>query len=79
MKHQHLVSFFAEHPKRSTSLAFLSIKIALAAPKIIYLENFKKISFLSYGHSIKGINQGSKITVTNASVVLKLSASYTDP
>ena len=57
-----------------------SIKIALAAPKIIYLDTYKiYFNALYYGHSIKGNNKYSERTGKIASSVLKLYSSYTGP
>ena len=80
MRYQHLIYFFEERLKRSTSLPFFSVKFALAAPKIMYLDTY--IIFfnaLSNGLSVKGNNQDSEITGTMESSVLNLSSSYTDP
>ena len=80
MRHPHLVSFFAERSKCSTSLTFFSVKIALATPKIMYLgAHGIFFNALSYGHSVVGNNQDSERTGTIASYVLKLSSSCTDP
>ena len=38
LTHQCLVSFLVEHLKRLTLLPFFSVKITLAAPKIMYLD-----------------------------------------
>ena len=80
MRHEHLVSFFAEHSKCLTLPKCLSVKISLAAPKILYLDTYRTFfNALSYTHSVKGVNQYSGRTGTISSAVLKLSSSYTDP
>ena len=72
MRHQYIVSFFAERSKCSTSLTFFSFKIALAALKLIYLDTYKIFfNTLTHGHSIKGDNQDSERTGT-------ISSNYTD-
>ena len=59
---------------------FSSVKIALAAPKIMHLDTYRIFfNALSNGHSVKGNNQDSDRTDKTASSVLKLSSSYTDP
>ena len=79
MRHQHLASFFAEHSNFLTSLTFFSIKIALAAPTIMYLVTYKTFfNALSYAHSVKGYKKDSEITDTIGSKFLKLSSSHTD-
>ena len=59
---------------------FSSVKIALAALKLMYLDTYNIFfNALSYGRSVKGNNQDPERMGTIASSVLKLSSSYTDP
>ena len=59
---------------------FSSEKIALAAPKIMYLGTYRIFyNALSYARSVKGNDQDAEGTGTIASTVLKLSSSCTDP
>ena len=66
MRYQSLVSFFTERSKCSISLTF-SVKITLAAPKIMYLDTYT-IFFneLVYGRTVKGDNQHAEVTGTTA-------------
>ena len=81
MRYQHLIYFFTEHSKPSTSLIFFSnVKIALAVPQILCLYSYEKNSnALLYGISVKGKNQDQERTVTIASSVFRLSSNYTGP
>ena len=57
-----------------------SVKIALAAPKIMYIDTYRIFfNALSYASSVKGNNQDAEITSTIASKVIKLSSIYTEP
>ena len=59
---------------------FLSVKIALAALKLMYLDTYKIFSnALPYERSVKGNNQDSERRGTITLAVLKLSSSYTGP
>ena len=79
MRHQRLVSFFEDRSKGLTLLTFFSIKIALAAPKMMCLDTYRIfIDALLYRHSVKGNNQDPEITGTIASSVLNLPSGYTD-
>ena len=61
MIHQCLVYIFVKRSKHSTSLTFLSVKMALAAPKImcpgIYTIFTNEIT---YTHSVKGNDKHAK-------------------
>ena len=59
---------------------FLSVKISLDAPKIMFLDTYQ-ICFnaLLYAHSVRGNKQDAEGTGTTTSAVLKLYSSYTDP
>ena len=73
MRHQQLVSFLRSVRNVLTSLTFFSVKIALAAPKIIYLVTYE-IFFneLAYANLVKGVDQHAERTDTIASTILKL-------
>ena len=72
--------FFEERSKFSTSLTFFGIKIALASPKIMYLDTYQnKFNALTYNRSVKVINQHAEVTGTIKSLVLKISSCYTEP
>ena len=59
---------------------FFCIKIALDAPKTLYLETCTKFSHaLSYAHSVHNNNQAAEGNSIIAPAVHKLSSSYTDP
>ena len=75
MRHQHLVSFFAEHLKCLTSLSFSSVKIAIATLKLMFIDT--KIIYIfndiSYGGSAEIKNQYSERMGTISPSVLNLS------
>ena len=59
---------------------FSSVKIALAALKLTYLDTYRIFfNALLYGRPVKGKNQDSEITGTIASSVTSLFLSYTEP
>ena len=78
MRHQHIFSFFLERSKRLISLTVSIVKIALAAPRIMYLDTYNTFFYaVSYRRLVKSKNQDSEITGTIASAIIKLSLSYT--
>ena len=77
MRHQHLVSFFAERSKHSTLKLFLSRKIDLAAHKVKFLGTYLILCReIMYIHPVKGNNHHAKRMDLIASNLIKLHSRY---